>query len=134
MTTRRGFAAALIAGGGALKVLAQEARQGTTADTPPFHGSLEFSFKQTAARVQPFAMTQVRLLPGPYQQAQEWNRAYLKRLSADRLLHNFRTNAGLSSDAKPMGGWEEPKGELRGHFTGHFLSACGLHVRLHRRR
>jgi hypothetical protein len=71
-------------------------------------------------------MTQVRLLPGPYRDAQEWNRGYLHRLSAGRLLHTFRLNAGLPSSAEPLGGWEEPKGELRGHFTGHFLSGCAL--------
>jgi DUF1680 family protein len=25
-----------------------------------------------------------------------------------------------------LGGWEAPKSELRGHFTGHYLSACAL--------
>src|SRR5437773_974745 len=33
----------------------------------------------------------------------------------------------ISSSADPVGGWEEPKSELRGHFTGgHYLSACAL--------
>ncbi len=27
---------------------------------------------------------------------------------------------------KPLGGWEAPNGELRGHFEGHYLSACAL--------
>ena len=71
-------------------------------------------------------MTQVRVTGGPYKDAQEWNRGYMKRLPADRLLHNFRVNAGLPSSAEPFGGWEEPKCELRGHFTGHFLSASAL--------
>jgi len=45
----------------------------------------------------------------------------------DRLLHTFRINAGFSSVAQPLGGWEKPDCELRGHFTGgHFLSACAL--------
>ena len=39
-------------------------------------------------------------------------------------------NAGLPSSAKPLGGWERyipgREGELRGHFTGHYLSACAL--------
>jgi DUF1680 family protein len=38
----------------------------------------------------------------------------------------FRVTAGLPSDAKPLGGWEAPGNELRGHFTGHFLSACAM--------
>jgi DUF1680 family protein len=50
----------------------------------------------------------------------------MHRLAADRLVHNFRTNAGLPSAAEPFGGWEEPKGELRGHFTGHYLSGAAL--------
>jgi DUF1680 family protein len=46
--------------------------------------------------------------------------------SPDRLLHDFRLNAGLPSPAWPLGGWEDPRCELRGHFVGHYLSACGL--------
>ena len=44
----------------------------------------------------------------------------------ERLLHNFRVNASLPSPAKPYGGWEAPDCGLRGHFTGHYLSACAL--------
>jgi DUF1680 family protein len=53
----------------------------------------------------------------------------MARLEANRLLYNFRANAGLpNGNAKPLGGWEQPanqdrSSELRGHFTGHFLSA-----------
>ena len=56
----------------------------------------------------------------------ELDRKYLLSLEVDRLLHNFRVNAGLPSSAQPLGGWEEPKGELRGHFVGHYLTACAL--------
>ena len=45
---------------------------------------------------------------------------------SDRLLHNFRVNVGLPTDAKPFGGWESPTGELRGHSLGHYLSALSL--------
>ncbi|SDS58055.1 glycoside hydrolase family 127 protein [Actinoplanes derwentensis] len=48
---------------------------------------------------------------------------YLKFLNMDRLLHTFRLNAGLSSSATPCGGWESPTTELRGHSTGHVLTA-----------
>jgi DUF1680 family protein len=71
-------------------------------------------------------MTDVQLLPGPFHRAQQANLGYLRRLDADRLLHNFRINAGLPSSAQPLGGWEKPDCELRGHFIGHFLSACAL--------
>ena len=32
----------------------------------------------------------------------------------------------LDRTAEPLGGWEAPNNELRGHFTGHYLSACAL--------
>lgn len=77
-------------------------------------------------KVRPFPMTQVRLTAGPFRDAQELNRGFLQRLPVERLLHNFRINAGLKSTAQPLGGWEKPDCELRGHFTGHYLSACAL--------
>jgi DUF1680 family protein len=79
-----------------------------------------------AAAARPFGLEQVRLLPGPFSDAMELDRKYLLSLDADRLLHNFRVNAGLPSSARPLGGWEAPTGELRGHFVGHYLSACAL--------
>lgn len=54
-------------------------------------------------------------------QREALNTAYLKQLDPERLLHNFRINAGLSSSAKPLEGWESPYCGLRGHFTGHYL-------------
>jgi DUF1680 family protein len=71
-------------------------------------------------------MARVRLLSGPCQEASDANRAYMLRLGTDRLIHNFRGSAGLPTSAKPLGGWEAPKSQLRGHFTGHYLSACAL--------
>jgi DUF1680 family protein len=73
-----------------------------------------------------FALQDVRLLDGPFRHAMELDRQYLLSLDVDRLLHNFRVNAGLPSSAQPLGGWEEPKGELRGHFVGHYLTSCAL--------
>jgi uncharacterized protein len=73
-----------------------------------------------------FDLEDVRLLTGPFLHAMELDQKYLLALDADRLLHNFRKNAGLPSSAHPLGGWEAPKVELRGHFTGHYLSACAL--------
>ena len=74
----------------------------------------------------PFPPGAVRLLPGPFLDAAEINRRYLAGLDTDRLLHTFRTNFGLPSSAEPLGGWEAPDNELRGHFTGHYLTACAL--------
>jgi DUF1680 family protein len=73
-----------------------------------------------------FDLKQVRLLDGLFKDAQERDRKYLHDLDADRLLHNFRVTAGLPSTVSPLGGWEAPKCELRGHFVGHYLTACAL--------
>src|ERR1700746_1370871 len=75
-------------------------------------------------RLRPFDLSAVRLRPGAALAALETNRRYLMGLDPDRLLHMFRVNAGLPSSAAPLGGWEAPDNELRGHFTGHYLSAC----------
>jgi uncharacterized protein len=92
----------------------------------PFASPIVFERRTLPIKLRPFALTQVRLGEGPFRAAQGWNAGYMKRLSVDRLLHTFRVNAAITSDARPLGGWEEPTGELRGHFTGHYLSACAL--------
>src|SRR5215469_4577231 len=76
--------------------------------------------------MRPFALRAVRLRPGPLLDALEVNRRFLMTQDPDRLLHMFRLTAGLPSSAAPLGGWEAPDNELRGHFTGHYMSACAL--------
>lgn len=76
--------------------------------------------------VQPFDMRDVRLLPGPFLTAREADGRYLLSLDPDSLLYNFRVNAGLAHPGKPLGGWEAPDCEVRGHFVGHYISACSL--------
>jgi len=106
-------------------------RRGTQPETPPFQAPIEFTRGDVAPKVRPFAMTQVRLLAGPFDDAANVNRAYMSRLPVDRLVRNFKVNAGLPTNATPLGGWEQPNNgeplhrasELRGHFTGHYLSA-----------
>ena len=79
-------------------------------------------------KLRAFPLTEVRLRSGIFQQAMENNYKFIDSLPNDRLLHMFRVTAGISSSAEPLGGWEEPKSELRGHFAGgHILSACALH-------
>ena len=78
-------------------------------------------------KVVPFPMKQVRLGEGPCKTAMEADRQYLHSLPPDRLLHTFRINAGIATSAQPLGGWETPDCELRGHYAGgHYLSACAL--------
>ncbi|GAB3831303.1 beta-L-arabinofuranosidase domain-containing protein [Dactylosporangium cerinum] len=70
-----------------------------------------------------FPLTAVQLLSSPFSAAAGRIHSYLLFLDNDRLLHTFRLNVGLSSSATPCGGWESPTTELRGHSTGHILSA-----------
>jgi DUF1680 family protein len=98
--------------------------------TPAFEGPLEYRRSGVEPKAVPFSMAEVRLLPNNvFHDSQEWNRGYMSRLRAERLLYNFRANAGLPvGSAKPLGGWEQPENgqrssELRGHFVGHFLTA-----------
>jgi DUF1680 family protein len=75
----------------------------------------------------PFPSAQVTLSDGLWKTEREADRKYLHDLDADRLLLNFRVNAGLpTGGAPPLGGWEAPSCELRGHFVGHYLSAVAL--------
>ena len=85
------------------------------------------SAKEAAAmKVKPFPLRQVRLVGPLWKECMERDLKYLNDLDANRLLHNFRVQAGVPSTAQPLGGWEEPKCELRGHFTGHYLTAYAL--------
>jgi DUF1680 family protein len=77
-------------------------------------------------KARPFPLSDVRLLDGPFRDAMLRDQKYLLELDPDRLLHNFRINVGLPSSAKPLGGWEAPDVELRGHSVGHYLSALAL--------
>jgi len=66
----------------------------------------------------------VTLRDNAFAPRQQLVRQYLLGFDLDRLMHNFRVHAGLPSAAVPLGGWEAPDCLLRGHFVGHFLSAC----------
>lgn len=71
----------------------------------------------------PFPLSAVSLLDSPFRANMGRTQAYLTFVDPDRLLHTFRLNVGLSSSATPCGGWEAPGVELRGHSTGHVMSA-----------
>ena len=77
-------------------------------------------------RAAPFPLTAVRLQPSHYLRALESNRDYLLKLEPDRLLHNFRAQAGLEPKAAVYGGWESDS--IAGHTLGHYLTACSLMV------
>jgi DUF1680 family protein len=80
------------------------------------------SLQRNAAR--PLPMSSVRLLPSPWLLALESNRSYLHRLEPDRLLHDYRLQAGLHPRGERYGGWETET--IAGHSLGHYLSACAL--------
>ena len=75
-------------------------------------------------QAQPFSLHDVRLLDGPFKTGQDIGAHYLLGLEPDRLLANFRKDAGLTPKAKPYGGWEAMG--IAGHSLGHYLSACAL--------
>lgn len=77
---------------------------------------------QLAAR--PFPLSAVRLLDGPFKKGQDIAVEYLLKFEPDRLLANFRKEAGLAPKAEHYGGWESQG--VSGHCTGHYLSACAI--------
>jgi len=80
--------------------------------------------KKTMAEA--FNLSDVRLLDSPFKEAMERDQTWLLSLDNNRLLHNYRVNAGLKTTAKAYGGWEELDCELRGHSLGHILSALAM--------
>lgn len=105
---------------------APKVSSGTQAAYEPFAKIGTFSRRDVGLKVKAFPLTDVRLLPGEFLTAQEATHVYLRHLPLNRLLHTFQINAGIHSSATPLGGWEKPDCELRGHFIGHYLSACAL--------
>ena len=78
-----------------------------TLGVAPLLAAAQLSSPRTYADValQPFSLTDVRLLAGPFLQAQKRDEDYLLKLEPDRMLHNFRVNAGIEPKAKFYGGW-----------------------------
>ena len=68
----------------------------------------------------------MQLLDSPFRQNQARNTTYLLFLDPERMLRSFRLNYGLTSTAEPLGGWEQPDSQIRGHMTGHLLSGLAL--------
>ncbi|OMI91508.1 hypothetical protein BSZ07_01165 [Streptomyces sp. M1013] len=90
------------------------------AATPPPSGG---AHRRPGPALEPFPLPAVRLLDSPFLANMRRTCAYLLFVDPDRLLHTFRLNVGLTSSAEPCGGWEAPHVQLRGHTTGHLLSA-----------
>lgn len=80
-----------------------------------------------------FDLKDIRLLPSRFRDNMLRDSAWMASIDVNRLLHSFRTNAGVwagreggYTTVKKLGGWESLDCELRGHTTGHLLSAYGL--------
>jgi hypothetical protein len=82
----------------------------------------------------------VRLLPGLFADRERLNYAYLMSLDNQALLQNYLLQARLwqprfGNTTHATGntfddlhwGWESPTCQVRGHFTGHWLSAAARH-------
>ena len=79
-----------------------------------------------AGRAVALPLRDVELLDSPFRDNQARNTAYLLFLDPDRMLRPFRLNYGVDTQAQPCGGWEQPTSEVRGHTTGHLMSALAL--------
>ncbi|MDU0201060.1 beta-L-arabinofuranosidase domain-containing protein [Paenibacillus sp. MAH-36] len=74
--------------------------------------------------VQPFGLSDVTLQDSIFTKLRDSEYLYLDGYNLDKLLYAFRAAAGLDTKgATAMGGWDSAAGKLRGHSTGHFLSA-----------
>lgn len=73
-----------------------------------------------------FNLQDIRLLDSRFKENQDRNGKCLLNMDINRLLHSWRVNAGISTNAIPLGGWEALDCELRGHTMGHVLSALAL--------
>ena len=80
--------------------------------------------------VQPFPLKDVKLLSSRFQRNMQRDSAWIASIPVNRLLHSFRNTAGVYSALEGgydaglrLGGWESLDCDLRGHITGHLLSA-----------
>lgn len=81
-------------------------------------------------KCQPFKMNQVHLLPSRFQENMKRDSAWMMSIPVSSLLQSFRNTSGAWSNreggymtVKKLGGWESLDCDLRGHTTGHLLSA-----------
>jgi DUF1680 family protein len=116
------LAGAAVTGSRPAPASAASAAAGATGASGP-SGAAAAARVDTGVSAVPFPLSAVTLLPGPFQANADRTHSYLTFVDPDRLLHTFRLNVGLPSTAAPVGGWETPTTELRGHSTGHLLTA-----------
>ena len=93
-------------------------------------GHLSWCTLWAQPQAQPFALKDVTLLPSRFQENMRRDSAWIASIPVKSLLHSFRNTAGVFSDKeggymtmKHLAGWESMDCDLRGHITGHLLSA-----------
>jgi uncharacterized protein len=122
-------AAAIIAGGAAYLGVADSRSTSVRpsaldASTPDaYTPGATYAPDGTAGKTAAVPRADVRLLGGQFLGNQQRDLAYLLFLDPDRMLRSFRLNYGLPARATPIGGWESPASMIRGHVTGHLMSA-----------
>lgn len=93
------------------------------------------SLSSAAQRIQreQFALSDVRLLPSRIRDNFKRDSMWMMSIPVHKLLHSFRNTSGTFSaleggyDAFPkLGGWESLDCDLRGHTTGHLMSALAF--------
>ena len=84
-------------------------------------------------KAEAFPLSSVKLLPGRLHDNLSRDSAWMANISTKRLLHSFRNTHGVFAgleggyeSVKKLGGWESLDCDLRGHTTGHLLSAYAL--------
>lgn len=80
--------------------------------------------KQKQEPIRPFALSDVRLLESPFQEAQQTDLNYILAMSPDRLLAPYLREAGLTPKAPSYTNWENSG--LDGHIGGHYISALAM--------
>lgn len=122
----RPLMAFIIAGGVAGGVCAQSMYPGQ-------HGGKLKVADTAPAKVRAFDLKDVRLLPGRVHDNLRRDSAWMANISINRLTHSFKNNAGIFAgleggyeSLKKYGGWESLDCDLRGHTTGHLMSAYGM--------
>lgn len=86
--------------------------------------------QQSVIKCQPFKISQVHLLPSRFQENMKRDSAWMISIPVGSLLQSFRNTSGAFSSreggymtVRKLGGWESLDCDLRGHTTGHLLSA-----------
>jgi len=73
---------------------------------------------------EPFSLSEVTLTPSKFTENRDRMLSYLESVNDDSMLYVFRDAAGLDTTGTyPLGGWDAPDVKLRGHTTGHYMTA-----------